>query len=327
MSRTLQEQLNHFLSDMYSVEQQALAQLVSAPDLAGDPSIASDFRVHHTETEQQAALIGERLEAHGETPSSIKDAIMKLGGKGFLLFARLLPETPGRLVAHSYSYEAMEWAGYEMLILFAEKAGDAQTAAVARIISDQERAMMERLELGFDAAERASHRDTPPEKMGEDLRKHLEEAHALESQGIQLLSKSDDIAGDPQLAQICSRHLEDSHNHARLLEERLDALGGSPSGLKDIALGLGGLNWGFFFQAQPDTPAKLAAFAYAYEHLKIGGYELLKRTARRAGDAETERLCETLLTEERTMAGRLTGAFASAVQATLAAVRSESAAI
>jgi ferritin-like metal-binding protein YciE len=321
MSRTLQEQLVHFLSDMYSVEQQALAQLVSAPDMAGDASIAEDFRLHHAETEQQEALIGERLAAYGETPSSIKDAIMKLGGKGFLLFAGLLPETPGRLVAHAYSYEAMEWAGYEMLILFAEKAGDTGTAAVARTIRDQERAMMERLERGFDAAEQASHRDTPREKMGADLRKHLGEAHALESQGIQLLSKSDDIAGDPNLAQICSRHLEETRGHARLLEERLEALGSSPSSLKDFALGLGGLNWGFFFQAQPDTPAKLAAFAYAYEHLKICGYELLKRTAKRAGDAETVRLCETLLTDERTMADRLTGAFASAVQATLAAVR------
>ena len=46
---------------------------------------------------------------------------------------------------------------------------------------------------------------------------------------------------------------------------------------------MGGLNWGFFFQAQTDTPAKLAAFAYAYVHLKIAGYELLKRTALRAG--------------------------------------------
>src|SRR5260370_427339 len=99
MSRTPQEQLVHFLSDMYSVEQQALAQMVSAPDLAGDVSIAGDFRQHRVETDQQAALLAERLESHGEAPSAIKGAIMKLGGKGFLLFAALMPETPGRLVA------------------------------------------------------------------------------------------------------------------------------------------------------------------------------------------------------------------------------------
>jgi ferritin-like metal-binding protein YciE len=81
------------------------------------------------------------------------------------------------------------------------------------------------------------------------------------------------------------------------------------------------LNWGFFFQSQPDTPAKLAAFAYAYEHLKIAGYELLKRTARRAGDPETERLCETLPAGERKMVEELLGSFDSAAEATLAARR------
>ncbi len=320
MSRTPQEQLVIFLSDMYSVEQQALAQLVSAPDMAGDPGLAADFRLHHAETEQQAALVLARLEAHGESPSALKGLIMKLGGKGFLLFAGLQPETPGRLAAHAYSYEAMEWAGYEMLRRFAEHAGDAETADVARTIRDQERTMMDRLERGFDAAERVSHHDTPPEEMSAHVRKHLAEAHALESQAKQLLSKGKEIAGDPQLAEVCSQNLNAAHQHAQMLEQRLEALGTSPSSLKDSALALGGLNWSFFFKAQSDTPAKLAAFAYAYEHLKIGGYQLLHRTVRRAGDTESERLCEALLADENTMAERLTGTFDSAVGSTLAEV-------
>jgi ferritin-like metal-binding protein YciE len=306
---------------MYSVEQQALAQLVSAPDLAGDPELAAAFRQHYTETERQAALVLARLEAHGETPSALKDFIMKIGGKGFLAFARLQPETPGRLAAHAYSYEAMEWAGYEMLIRFAAANDDALTAEAARTIRDQERTMMKRLEAGFDAAEQASHRDTPAAEMGDHVRKHLAEAHALESQGIHLLAKSEDIAGDPQLAQACSRNLQESREHIERLEQRLEALGTAPSALKSGALAMGGLNWGYFFQAQSDTPAKLAAFAYAYEHLKIAGYELLRRSAQRAGDAETQQLCETLLTSEHAMAERLAGTFDSAAAATLAAVR------
>src|SRR4051812_36261925 len=55
--RTPYEQLVHFLSDMYSVEQQALAQLVSAAEIAGDPQLAVDFRRHYSETQQQAGLI------------------------------------------------------------------------------------------------------------------------------------------------------------------------------------------------------------------------------------------------------------------------------
>ena len=317
MARNAQEQLLHFLKDMYSVEQQALAQMVSAPELAGDPGLAADFRKHHGETEQQAALVLERLEAHGESPSAIQGAIMKLGGKGFLLFASVMPETPGRLAAHAYSYEAMEWAGYEMLARFARAASDAATADVARTIGAQERTMMERLEHGFDAAEQASHRDKPAEKMGDDLSMHLNEAHALESQGIRLLTKSENIADDPELSAACAKNLTESREHARLIEARLEELGTDTSGLKDTALAAGGLNWGFFFQAQSDTPAKLAAFAYAFEHLKIAGYELLLRTARRAGDPATEKLCENLLTSERVMAERVASAFDSAAAATL----------
>jgi len=320
MSRTLQEQLVHFLSDMYSVEQQALAQLVSAPDIAGDPALAEDFRVHLAETEKQADLIRERLEAHGGTPSTIKDAIMKLGGKGFLLFARVMPETPGRLVAHAYSYEAMEFAGYEMLIRFAEQAGDVKTVAVGMEIRDEERTMMERLEAGFDAAEASSHRGLEAKDFVGDLRKHLGEVHALENQSIKLLGKGEQIAGDPELSRTCREQLDRSQRHARLIEDRLAAMSGEPSGVKDAALGLGGLNWAFFFSAQSDTPAKLAAFAYAYVHLKIGGYELLKRTASRSGDAATVQLCESLISDERAMAEQLAAVFDSAIEATLAEV-------
>lgn len=322
MARTPQEQLVHFLSDMYSVEQQALAQMVSAPKIAGDPTLADYFRLHYIETEQQADLVRERLEALGGSPSKIKDAVMKLGGKGFLLFARLMPETPGRLVDHAYSYEAMEWAGYEMLIRFAQTAGDPETVEIAKMIRDQERAMMQRLERSFDAAEKASHANISDQEIGEHLVKHLTEVHAFESQNIQLLEKSADIAGNEALAGIYTRDLEEIREHARLVEERLKALDSSSSKTKDSALALGGLNWGLFFQAQSDTPAKLAAFVYAVLHLEIGGYELLKRTARRIDDHETKQLCEKLIAEKRAMAVRLVDVFDSAVQTTLAALRS-----
>lgn len=321
MSSQPQDQLVHFLSDMYSVEQQALAQLVTAPDMAGDPKLAADFREHHAETERQADLVQQRLEAHNGSPSRLKDAVMKLGGKGFLLFARALPETPGRLVNHAYSYEAMEWAGYEMLIRFAERAGDAETVEAAKAIRAQERAMMERLERGFDAAEATSHAETPQAKMHDHVRKHLAEVRAFESQAIQLLKKSENIGGNALLEALYHEQLEQVGEHARLVEERLDALGTHPSGLQDAAMAAGGLNWGLFFQAQSDTPAKLAAFVYAFLHLEIGGYELLKRTARRAGDAATEQLCDKIVTEKRAMAEKLTGAFDAAVQATLDAVQ------
>lgn len=317
MALLIHDQLVHFLRDLYSVELQALAQLKPAPDSAGDPVIGADFRQHYIETEQQADRIRQRLEAAGGSPSALRDAIMELGGKAFLLFAKLQPETPGRLVAHAYAYEAMEWAGYAILIRVAEKAEDGDTVGLARNIQAEERAMMERLAGHFDRAEAASHQDTPPEALPEQVRKHLQEAHALESQGAKLLEKAEDLAGDSALADIYRLQHAQTQDHLAALEARLTALGDDTSTLKDSAMKLGALNWGMFFKAQQDTPAKLLAFAYAVQHLQIAGYELLQRVARRTADGETQALAARLGEQTAKMAKKLSTQVDVAVDATL----------
>jgi ferritin-like metal-binding protein YciE len=72
-----------------------------------------------------------------------------------------------------------------------------------------------------------------------------------------------------------------------------------------------------FFKAQPDTPAKLAAFAYAFEHLEIGAYEMLRRVAARARDAETEQVAERILVQERAAAEKVHSLFGEALEASL----------
>jgi ferritin-like metal-binding protein YciE len=86
-----------------------------------------------------------------------------------------------------------------------------------------------------------------------------------------------------------------------------------------VAMRLGALNWGAFFQGQPDTPGKLAAFAFAFEHLEIGGYEQLRRVAERAGDAAAVSSVDTILGQERAAAALLRSAFDQAVDASLEA--------
>ncbi len=316
---SLDEQLNAYLSDAHAIEEQALPQMRAAPDLAGDPRLAAIFSTHLVETERHEELIRERLEARGASPSKLKEAVFKAGGFAFVLFAKSQPDTPGKLVAHALSYEHLELAGYELLRRVAERAGDAETASVARTIGEQERAMSERLEERLDLAVDASLSAVDPDDLDEQLNKYLADAHAIEAQAIQLMKRGPKIAGDPELARLYAEHLEESREHQRLVEERLEARGGSPSKLKDAAMRLGALNWGLFFAAQPDTPGKLAAFAYAFEFLEVGGYEQLKRVARRAGDAETERLAERIVADERAMAGRVAEGFDRALDASLAA--------
>ena len=82
---------------------------------------------------------------------------------------------------------------------------------------------------------------------------------------------------------------------------------------------LGALNWGAFFAAQPDTPGKLLAFAYAFEHLEIAGYELLWRVARRADDQDTIATAQRVVAQERSMAERLASLWDRAAEASLSA--------
>ena len=82
----------------------------------------------------------------------------------------------------------------------------------------------------------------------------------------------------------------------------------------------GALSWGTFFETHPDTPGKLAAFAYAFEHLEIAAYEELKRVARRVDDADTMAVADRILAQERHAATSLAGLFDRAAAAALEAV-------
>jgi ferritin-like metal-binding protein YciE len=319
MPSNLEEQLVKYLTDAHAIEEQALPQMRAAPGLAGDPELAGLFSDHLAETEEQERLVRGRLEPHDSAPSRLKDLVAKASAFPFVLFARSQPDTPGKLVAHAHSYEAMEVAAYELLARVAERAGDAETVAVARRIAREERAMRDRLAASFDRAAAASlaEKGATADELSEHVVKYLGDAHAIEAQAIQLLERGPKIAGDAELARLYEDHLEETRDQQRRVSERLEALGGSPSKLKDAALRLGALNWGAFFQAQPDTPAKLAGFAFAFEHLEIAGYELLARVAGRAADTATADLATAIAAEERAAADRIEGAFDRALEASL----------
>jgi len=316
----IEEQLVKYLADAHSIEEQALQQLRSAPDVAGDSDLAHVLHEHLEETEGHERAVRKRLEAHGGKPSSLKDLLMRVGGVGFLLFARAQPDTPGKLLAHAYSYEHLELASYELLARVAERAGDGETASVALRIRDEEQRMGERLAGVYDSVVEASLAQVGRDDLDEQLNKYLADAHAIEAQAMQLLEQAPDSAGGAELAGLYLEHLTETRAQQHRLEERLEARGAGPSALKDGAMRIGALNWGTFFEAHPDTPGKLAAFTYAFEHLEIAGYEELKRVAQKAGDAETVELAETTLAEERRATTTLAAAFDRAAEASLQAV-------
>jgi ferritin-like metal-binding protein YciE len=313
----IQEQLNKYLADCHSIEVQALVQMKAAPKLAGSDELARMYEEHERETAEHKRLVEERLEARGASTNKLKDAIGGATAVPFVLFAKSQPDTPGKLASHALSYEHMEHAAYELLERVARRAGDEETARVARQIADQELAMAGRIESHFDETVDASLRDKSLDDLREQVVKYLTDAHAIEGQSEELMKRGRKIVGEGELGKLMDEHLEETRAQRALVEARLDALGGSPNKLKDTALKLGALNWGAFFASQPDTAAKLAGFAHAVEHLEVGGYEQLKRVAERAGDAETVRIAERILGEERAAAGAIAAHWDDALDASL----------
>jgi ferritin-like metal-binding protein YciE len=180
--------------------------------------------------------------------------------------------------------------------------------------------MADRIYRSFDLAVDASLNDAHDGEARFALPKYLADAHAIEAQATQLLERGPKIAGSDELARLYAEHLEETREHSRLLEERLRANDARPSPLKDAALRLGALNWGAFFQAQPDTAGKLAAFAYAFEHLEIGGYEQLRRVAELAGEQRTVEVVDRILERERGAAAKIAARWDVAVESSLEAV-------
>jgi len=315
--RTLGDQLTKYLADVHSIEVQALAQLEAAPDIARDDVIAAAFREHATETREHERLVREQLEARGADPSRLKDVVGRVGGWAMIAFARLNPDTPGKLTAHAYAYEHMELAAYELLARVASRAGDEGVVEMAKRIADQERAMAQRLAASFDRAVNASLADKPADDLEGELVSYLRDARAIEAQAERLLQAAHGIAGSEELAEALLDHLAETREHQELIEERLHAHDSGRAHVQDSALRIGGLTIGAFFAAQPDTPVKLAGFAFAFEHLEIAGYELLRRVADRAGDEGTVAVVDLILDQERDAAERVASAWDSAVDAAL----------
>lgn len=152
MAETIQGQLVTYLKDAHALEQMSLQMTDAAAKAADDPELRDLFEHHHHETAEHERLIRERLEAHGETPSKLKE----LGGR-FAAMAKAVEatgpsDTPGRLARDGYAQEHTEVAAYELLCRVADRAGDAQTAQVARRILENEHQTAEKIARTWDHA-------------------------------------------------------------------------------------------------------------------------------------------------------------------------------
>jgi ferritin-like metal-binding protein YciE len=149
-SEKLQEQLVKHIDEAYAMEQNVLRMLDGMIETTEDAEIKDQLREHKLETERHAERIQQRLEAHSATPSMVKEA----GGIAGALMKSVLDltrgEKAGRNARDGYATEHLEIASYQLLERIAEKAGDTETAEVARLNRKDEEAMAKKLDAHWD---------------------------------------------------------------------------------------------------------------------------------------------------------------------------------
>ena len=146
----LEEQLVKHIDEAYAMENNVLRMLDGMIETTDDPEIKTVLERHKAETEAHATRMQKRLEAHGESPSTVREAGGILGAlmKGVVDMAR--GEKAGRNARDGYATEAMEIASYQLLERIAQKAGDEETAEAARLNRADEETMAKEIEQNWD---------------------------------------------------------------------------------------------------------------------------------------------------------------------------------
>ena len=138
---TLQGQIIKYLTDVHSLEANALDQLKSGAKSSADPQLTAALNAHLAQTEEHERLVRARLGALGESPSTVKDLAQRGWAAMAGLAANASPDTTGKIAITAYMFEHLEIASYRCLRAVAEQAGDTETAQLAgRIIGEEQAA-------------------------------------------------------------------------------------------------------------------------------------------------------------------------------------------
>ncbi|HKG09547.1 MAG TPA: DUF892 family protein [Gaiellaceae bacterium] len=146
----LTDQLTKHIDEAIAMEQNVLRMLDSMIQTTDDDQIKGELREHKLETERHSERLRERLEARGSQPSLVREAGGVLGAlmKSVVDVAR--SEKAARNARDGYATEHLEIASYQLLERIAMRAGDEETAQVARQNREEEEVMAKRLEAHWD---------------------------------------------------------------------------------------------------------------------------------------------------------------------------------
>ena len=147
---------------------------------------------------------------------------------------------------------------------------------------------------------------------------YIEDAHAMESNVLQMLDSMISTTEDAQIRRDLEQHRKQTEQHQERLRERRDAVGRGTSLRKESQTILGALMKGVGDQVRGDKPGKNARDGFVTEHMEIAAYELLERLADRAGDEETAKVARQNRRDEEAMAKKIAAKWDKFIDLTLA---------
>jgi ferritin-like metal-binding protein YciE len=146
----LQEKLVDYVEDAHAMEQNVSRMLDSMIATTDDPEIKEMLEDHKRQTEEHERRLRERLDAMGAGTSTIKE----VGGIGAALFKGVgdmaRADKHAKNARDGFVTEHMEIAAYELLERLAKRAGDEQTAEVARKNRSDEQVMAKKIHSNWD---------------------------------------------------------------------------------------------------------------------------------------------------------------------------------
>jgi len=146
----LKEKLADYVEDAHAMEQNDLKMIDSMISTTDDPQVKEMLQNHKRETEEHERRLRERLDTMGRGTSARKQA-QAVGAallKGVGDVAR--GDKAGKNARDGYTAEHMEIAAYQLLERLAQKAGDTETAEVARQNRSDEEEMARRIDASWD---------------------------------------------------------------------------------------------------------------------------------------------------------------------------------
>src|SRR5215203_2550093 len=148
----LKEKLADYVEDAHAMEQNDLKMIDSMISTTDDPQMKEMLEDHKRETEEHERRLRARLDALGRGTSARKQA-QAVGAallKGVGDVAR--GDKAGKNARDGYTAEHLKVTAYQLLERLAKKAGDTDTAEVARQNRADEEEMARRLDQSWDRA-------------------------------------------------------------------------------------------------------------------------------------------------------------------------------